>query len=177
LRRLQVNDPVNGWGDRSILLSKSPQLLEGFNFNRKYTFDSMVRCPFPYTIGRETGKLQISIPELLPGIHLYTPEKYPLFGFIIVLAVVPDFIRRAGDYDMLGYYNPEQITVETDWYPSSKGSKPSQLELQLKNPLEKDSFSLMLGIGIKFGTMGYEGKVEQVKYAGAAKVMAVKGNV
>ena len=70
---------------------------------------------------------------------------------------------------------PEDVAVETDWYPSSKGSKPTQLELQLKEPLVKDSFSLVLGIGIKFGTMGYDGKVEQVKYVGAAKVMAVKG--
>ena len=108
LRRSQVNDPVNGWGERSILLSKSPQLLEGFNFNRKYTFDSMVRCPFPYTMERETGKLQISIPELLPGIHLYTPEKHPLFAFTIVFGVIPDFKFVGGDYSAIGYQHPRR---------------------------------------------------------------------
>ena len=34
------------------------------------------------------------------------------------------------------------------------------------------SFTVMLSIGIRYGTIGVSNTIEQVKYAGAAKVMA-----
>jgi hypothetical protein len=50
------------------------------------------------------------------------------------------------------------------------------LEVSLEGPtseLSVSSFSMILSIGIRFGTVGIGGAVEQVKHAGAAKVVGV----
>jgi hypothetical protein len=63
------------------------------------------------------------------------------------------------------------------WYPASKGSQATVLEVNLQGQgfeLPASQFSIMLSIGICFGTVGMNDEVEQVKYAGTAKVLAVE---
>jgi hypothetical protein len=45
-------------------------------------------------------------------------------------------------------------------------------QLSIQKPKEVVPYCLMLSVGIRFGNPGVE-KVEQVKYAGAAKILMV----
>src|SRR6266566_4571611 len=54
LRSIQALDTESKPGQRHVVLSKKPRLLEGFSLNKKNTFDSTVRYPLSWQIDRDT---------------------------------------------------------------------------------------------------------------------------
>lgn len=175
LRPAKEMDTQHDWGQRSILLSAKPDLLAGFSLNMKNPFDAVVRNPIRYELDRSLLSAVIELPALIPGINFFVPWKYPLFSFQVTLGIVPDFyydnIREK--YAMTpGYENFYPQTKNTDWVPVSKGSEAETVELSLVDVPPDRSFTVMLSIGIRYGTIGAANTIEQVKYAGAAKVMA-----
>lgn len=173
LRAVQELDTENEKGKRAVLLSKQPNLLEGFDLNRKRSFSSIVRNPLRYTLSRAPLQATVDIPALLPGINLQTPGNYPMYSFIAILGVVPDCYFTSQGYQPSqleqGVYPKE---VYSDWYPVLNGSAPTTLEINISNTAPWDAFTLILSIGIRFGTIGADGNIQQVKYAGAAKILA-----
>ena len=178
LKPIQVADPVNEKGKRSIMLSKHTHLLQGFNFNRRPPFDSVIRNQIDYFIDRETLSAKITIPELLRDINLFIPNNYPLFGFSVTLGLVPDFIFKDGNYRTVndeGTRDPSTQSVDTEWFPSSIGSKEINLEIKLTKPNLPSSFTLLLGLGIRYGTVGEAAILQRVTYAGCAKIIGALG--
>jgi hypothetical protein len=83
--------------------------------------------------GRETLSAKVIIPELLRDINLFIPNNHPLFGFNVTLGLIPDFIFQKGEFRTVngeGHRDPSKTTVNTEWFPSVKGSK--QIELEIK---------------------------------------------
>jgi hypothetical protein len=173
LRPVQELDTENEKGKRTVLLSRQPSLLEGFDLNRKRPFASIVRNPLRYTLSRAPLQATIDIPALLPGINLQTPGNYPMYSFIAILGVVPDCHFTPQGYQPSqfeqGVYPKE---VYSDWYPVLNGSAATTLEINIGNTPPWDAFTLILSIGIRFGTIGADGNIQQVKYAGSAKILA-----
>jgi hypothetical protein len=178
LRPIQVADQVNENGKRSIMLSKHTHLLQGFNFNRKPTFDSVIRSQIGFSIDRENLNARITIPELIKDINLFIPNRHPLFGFSVTLGLVPDFVFKDGAYQAVngeGHRDPSRQTVDTEWFPSSIGSKEINLEIKLTKPNLPSSFTLILGVGIRYGTVGEGAVLQRVTYAGCAKIIGALG--
>lgn len=172
LKPIQVADPVNEKGKRSILLSSQANLLQGFNFNRNHTFDSVVRTQVLYTFDKETLSAKVVIPELIRGINLFIPNKHPLFGFTINLGVIPDFIFKGDEYRAVNnehHRDVSRVVLNTEWFPCVKGSKPLELELQLRKTDLPSSYTIILGIGIQYATLGQDAVIETVKYEKVAK--------
>lgn len=179
LRPVQLMDQISSLGTRSVCLSKAPGLLEGFSLNRKNSFDSIIRNPLTYSLSRNEANATITIPALIPGINFFVPPgRYPLYSFIVAACVVPDLYYSDNGYQPA---NPSQRFdaqyVYSGWHPVSGASSQLTLEttigLPANLPLPADA-TLMLSIGIRFGMPGANGSIEQVKYAGAAKVVAVR---
>lgn len=176
LRPVQQMDMENDWGKRSVKLSANPALLSGFSLNKRNPFDSIVRNPVSFELDRDNLAAAINLPALLPGINFFVPGKYPVFGFQATLGIVPDLFydhntrkyKPAGDYETLF---PQ--TVNTDWWPVVKGSAATRLELNCPAAPPNQSFTLMLSLGIRFGTTGAANQVDQLKYAGAARIIAL----
>jgi hypothetical protein len=61
----------------------------------------------------------------------------------------------------------------TDWFSVKSGSVALSLELALPYRPANDAFSLMLSVGMAFGTVAGDGTIVQVGYAGSARVLAV----
>ena len=181
LRPVQLVDTVSLLGERNILLSRSSHFLQGFNYNRRYPFESVVRNQIQYTIDPATLSAKLAIPDLLPGINLFIPNKNPLFGFCFVLAAVPDcvFVKGVKSYYTLDDPGAsclgQESNVETVWYPSYEGCKAMEIELKLPKPVIASSFTLVLGVGIMYGTLGIGGEVMRVENAGCAKVIGALG--
>jgi len=176
IKPIQAMDTESPHGKRNILLSGNPRLLEGFSFNRKTAFDSVIRNPVFYSVSRETLSAHVDIPALLPGINFYKPEKQPvcpMFSVIAVLGLVPDLF-----YSKLGYKSKDGYSLYTyaeatsAWYPMLKGSEAMSLDMQLDVIPPDPGFSLVLSIGIRFGTMLDANTVQQVRRTGVAKVLA-----
>jgi len=174
LKHVQKLDPRPGaFGKRSVLLSKSPSILDGFSLNRKTPLDSIIRSPLLYSVSRNTLSAHIDIPALMPGINFNTNEKSPVYSLVATLGIVPDlfygkrnYVPSSGNYQMFN-----NVSAMTAWYPVTKGSPALTLDLQHTATPPDQLFSLVLSIGIRFGAMLDANMVQQVKYAGAAKIL------
>ena len=180
IKPLQELDTVNLKGKRDIFFTKAPGLLEGFQFNKKNPFDSIVRSQVSFTLDREQLSAAVSIPKLVPGINFVVPPvNYPLFSLVVRVNPVPNLSLKGARYETVNdeFKKLSMIEPETPWYPVQKGSDAVVFEniLEAADPgILKDDFVLVMGIGIRFGTIGPDGEVQQVKYAGAAKILAVR---
>jgi hypothetical protein len=175
LKPIQEMDTQNIWGERNILLSKDPRLLEGYDLNGKILFDSVVRSPVVAGVSRIDLHAQLTIPALAPGINFYEPWSAPVYSFIATLGIIPDLVYNKNRYiAMADYMDIYPRVMKTGWFPSSTGSPASVLELKLDMAPPDDLFSVMLAVGIQFGIMKGDNKIEPLKYAGSAKVLAMR---
>ncbi|NII23559.1 hypothetical protein HB364_00605 [Pseudoflavitalea sp. X16] len=195
---VQLLDGTSNWGQRNVRLSANPQILKGFSLNRNNTFDTAIRYPIEYVLDRNTVSAFVQVPELQPGINLFAPEKYPWFSIVVSLGLVPDIIFTKdqepadADYDSFTdpqakssvhaytYPHPEYklytlpVCAVTVWHPVKKGCPAIPLELQLPVSPPDNQFTLLLSIGIRYGIQEDARIISQVRYAGAAKILAVE---
>ena len=173
VKPLQHLDTTNDLGKRNIYFSRQPGLLQGFQLNKRNPFDQIVRSPITCTLSKDEGTARIDIPLLIPGINLFVPGNFSYYSISAVLGILPDL-----DFHEQGYKDKsdgairQPVDKDTDWHLVSKGSGSQTIELTIKKPMAEVSFCLLVSVGIRFGNPGVE-KVEQVKYAGAGKVLAV----
>ncbi|HEY0680496.1 MAG TPA: hypothetical protein VGD17_19575 [Chitinophagaceae bacterium] len=176
IKPIQAMDTKSDHGKRNIYFTRHPKLLEGFSLNQRNPFDSIVRNPVSCRLDKKNMSAAIEMPALIPGINFFVPPgRHPLYSIIIVLGIVPDITFTKYGYKPLAVLDPGHAA--SSWYPVSKGSQATALEVSLQwqgHKLPVSAFSLMLSIGIRFGTVGMNDAVEQVKYAGAAKVLVVE---
>lgn len=177
LKPIQAMDTDYELGQRSILFSRGAPLLSGFHYNRIYPFDSVVRAPVSFTMDMAQLSAAMEIPDMLPGINFHPPARQAFFGFVAVLGMVPDlhYSNKAYAPEIPLLQLPQPATFFSEWYPVSKGAPGMSLLLELTQP-PVQGYGLVLGIGIRYGAPGNDGAIEQVKWAGSAKVLMGNGS-
>jgi len=176
LKIVQELDTKSTWGQRHIRFSSAPELWEGFSLNSKTTFEAFVRVPLRYQLSRDTLSAQIEIPALIPGVNFNVPAWRPLYRLQAALGVLPDYM-----YTPQEKYTPtipkntlSAYSATTEWTASSAETAPTSLEIRIPDLMpDTNAFSLMLSIGICFGTPAVGGRIAQTKDAGAAKILAM----
>ena len=173
IKPIQALDTAHDLGERDILFSKDSSLLNGFNLNKRTLFESIVRNPLSFSLDRKTLSGTIEIPQLIPGINFINPGKHAFFGLVAAIGVIPDVLYSKDGYRCCwGKDEPwGSQWVVSEWFSSLEGSKPFTLSVQYTQPVLDQSFALMLSVGIKFGTMGIGGAIQQVPHAGAGKIL------
>lgn len=171
MQPIQKMDTGSEVGKRNILLTKNPRLLEGFTLNRRYYFESIVRTPVSCTIQKE--QVIVHLPSLLPGINFMVPGNYSWYQFIAVAGLVPDLYYTEHGYMPKGerHYSPEYIT--SDWLPVNSPAPAGKLIIPGLPERKPDTCSIMVALGVAFGTMQGQ-EIEPVKYVGGAKVIGVE---
>ncbi len=172
---IQLTDTVNPLGERHILFSKNRRLLEGFQLNRQTNFDALIRHPLHYTLSRKSGKATVQVPELIPGINFHPYWPHPLFRLVLSLGVIPDLVPGQLGYQAAtapGEYYTN--VIQSDWLLSGTpaAAQSHTIQMQGDTPLT-DSASLMLAIGIEFGTPLTANLIKPVPRAGCAKILAL----
>jgi len=175
---IQKLDTAHSHGQRDVLISKNPWLLEGFSLNKEKGFDSFIRNPLTWSVSREALSARIELPALLPGINLLATDKFPMYSIIASLGIVPDFFYTEHGFlpssrDYTTHHVGVMSSVDTGWHPTLQGSPAMPLELKLSAVPPDQSFSLLLSIGIRFGAMINANTVQQVKHEGAAKILGM----
>lgn len=174
MKKVQELDTESPRGKRNVCISKAPQILEGFSLNKRNSFDNIVRSPLICSITKADLHARLELPALLPGINFFAPVNQPMCRMVMAFGVMPDIVfsndeyAPAGDYAMV--YPKYMFTA---WQPVLQGCDAQVLEFTLPTP-PGNAFSLILSVGICFGTIGDGGAVQQVKYAGAGKVVMVR---
>jgi hypothetical protein len=174
LKPIQKMDTETEFGQRGILISKNPRLLEGFTLNRRYLFDSIVRNPVTFSLSKKEGKATVQIPALLPEINFVAPGNYQWYQFRVVFGIIPDLFYNGHRYWPQGNeinFSPE--IAETNWLPVNSNAAAVSLSLNLQYQPETPSYSCMLAIGLAFGTL-QAGHIQPVKYIGAAKILGME---
>lgn len=174
MKPIQAMDTISELGKRHIALSQYPSILEGFSLNRKTGFDSIVRAHIGCQVSRDNLHVRVDIPALLPGINLYAPKAHPLYAITVVFGIIPDLFYTNRHYTPLNEYAGMAPAVRmTEWYPLLEGSPATALEITHPIVPPDEQFSIMISIGIRFGMMRSATLIDQVPYAGAARVLAM----
>ena len=180
---IQELDTEHEKGERNIVLSKNPGLLQGFNLNRRTPFDTIVANPLAYTLSKETLTASITFPALIPGINFFVPEKYPWYKFIVIVGTVEDMFYDSKGYQPQRGYGKEMnswVLEESDWMTVHAGAPAVSKQYTklgdcyggVAEIAKLSSYSLLLAVGIAFGTM-QKGQIEMVKYVGGGKILGM----
>lgn len=168
LQPIQKMDTESEWGQRHILLTKQPRLLEGFSLNRRYLFETIVRTP---VICRLQGQQAIiDLPALLPAINFMAPGNYNWYKFIGVAGLIPDVYYTEHGYQPMEseYFN--HAISESDWLPVNAPTAAASLVIDDLPEQKPGNCSSMVALGIAFGIMNGT-EIKPVKYVGGAKVI------
>ncbi len=177
--QMQRDDAEHPRGQRSFRLSAHKTLFNGFSFNRKFPFDGVVLSSIESRIDRAAGVATVVIPPLLTNIQLRPFCKLPYFRFVVTFGGVSD-LEYSPLHQKYIPVEPHYATVGkfafTEWalVCNNLPEQTVTIDLEVAEHPITDPVTLILGIGIQFGTIGPDGKPDMVKYAGCGKILLLK---
>lgn len=176
LKHLKQQDTEGQLGKRALRLSSIPTLLHGFPVSVRHNiFDSILRTTMRWSLSRDTRSARIDVPALTRQINFFPGNEQPYFCVSAVLGIVPDvlFNEAKGAYGppewFDGMYVP--VTMSSPWYPVKEGAPPITLEISTDMAPPDDSYVVMLSVGVRFGALYSNDKVELLENLGAAKIL------
>ncbi|MHB9054732.1 MAG: hypothetical protein ACYC2P_01085 [Paludibacteraceae bacterium] len=166
-------------GARTILISKSREIFEGFNLNRKFPFNTVFRTSLQVEIDKQEGKMLVKIPRIVTANDLYNVQRLPYFRLTFNLSHFHDiaFNPEMHGYEVdLGNQYLRSTEESTGWMSANDIIPEQTIELNL-NKVILDEYmprlTCMGSAGIEFGAVGPGGVIEPVKHACCAKILSV----
>jgi hypothetical protein len=176
-KNIQARDDAHEKGKRSILFSRFGHVLEGFQLNRKNSFESIIRGNVQVQFIRDEAKAIVQLPELVPDMSFLPPVASPVFNIAISFGTLPDLHFIDGGFSM-HQQNPLYMqlctTYQTPWYYAADTIAAQTVELVLNNPLQTiPQDTLALAISVNFGNPVTNELVKSVRYVGGGKILKV----
>lgn len=171
--KIQKMDTVSKGGQRAVLFSSFGKLLDGFNINQTYSFDSILRYPLTFSISRETMTASVEIPDLIPGFNFYPDKNQSLYRLRVAFIMLPDLVFGKYGYQPIVDISLLPKEIATDWHTAIQKSEATSLSVSLPYSPEVNS-GLLLSIGIEYGVQLENGDVKRVLKAGSGKILAVR---
>lgn len=178
--KMQKANQTDEKGKRPVCLSKYKHSLIGFNLNRQFLFNSVLRSQLSFDIDREKLTAFVQFSAINTDFDLMNVQRLPYFRLIVSLGTVSDMIFKAE----LDDYTPSTpnlhgiaINQSTDWFPTTGRVEPTELNLQMNDSdciQLTDEVSVILSVAIEFANIGIDNQPIAVKYAGSCKVLDVK---
>jgi len=178
-RKILKLDNVNEIGKRHLRFSECKQELEGYNLNKKYPITSILKVSPMAELNRETLQATVSVPRINTSTDLENIQRLPYFRLILCLGLVSDMMYnpdgRISKYKpVIDELNGERISLIGEWLSTNDIISPQVLSVRLYEdllPLLTDDVTVLLSMGVEFGTVGFGGVIEQVKRAGCGKIL------
>ena len=177
-KNLMKLDTVSEIGRRNLKLTQNKEILEGFNFNRNYPFNTVVRISPQWELDRDKLYATVTIPRINTDIDLLNIQKLPFFRLIVAIGTVSDlaYNETKKEYkplvpDLHGASN----STTGAWYKTQSIVPEQTLTVELNDSLVEeltDDVSVLLSMAIEFGNIGMTDEPVEVKYAGCGKVLA-----
>ena len=178
-KSLMKLDEVSEIGRRNLYLSVYPQALEGFNFNRNYPFNTVLRVAPIAELNRETLTANVRVPRINTDVDLYNLQRLPFFRLIVSIGAVSDieYDESVNDYvPLIPQIHGISEVVTSEWYPTQT-IVPEQLMNVSFGEEEQNALTnhvtVLVSMAIEFGNVGFTGQPQEVKYAGCGKVLKV----
>lgn len=166
-------------GKRSLKLTVFKQALEGFNFNRNYPLNTVLRVSPTVELNREKLQAIVTIPRINTDIDLLNGQRLPFFRLLLAIGTVSDLEYKAelNDYYPLVFNLHGVSKTFTGAWNSTQTILPDQiltvgLGQEEMNQLT-DNVTVLVSLAVEFGNVGFTGEPVEVKYAGSGKVIKV----
>ncbi len=176
-KAIQLRDTSHQSGERAILFSQFGHILEGFQLNRKNTFESVIRGNVSVQFNRTESKLIVHLPELIPGISFIPPTKSPVFNINVTFGTIPDLFYFSSGYAITGNDTTHQQLITnhvTPWSFIGNHLPAKSFELTLSEPKWMQPNELLAAIiSINFGTPVTNELIKINKHVGAGKILKV----
>ena len=139
----------------------------------------MLRVSTQTELNRETLQAVVLVDRINPANDVLNVQNLPYFRLIVTLGTVSDMERSTNGY---AYYptapmlHGATLSQKSNWYPANSIVEAHSIQLQMgEQELAEltDQVTVIVGMGIEFGTIGIDGQPEAVKYAGSGKVLKV----
>lgn len=179
-KNLMKLDTVSEIGRRNLRLSENKEMLEGFNFNRTYPFNTVVRISPLWELDRDTITATVTVPRIHTDIDLLNIQKLPFFRLMVAVGTMSDmaYNETKNEYKALvPDLHGASHTTTGEWQKTQSIIPEQILKVQLSDSLVAeltDDVSVLLSIAVEFGNIGMTDEPVEVKYAGCGKVLAVK---
>jgi len=173
-------DTTSEFGKRNLKLSEYRHVLEGFNFNREYPFNTVLRISPRWEIDREHLLAKVTFPRINTDIDLLNIQKLPFFRLIIVIGTISDLVynHEIEEYEPVVYDLHGHCDTLTGKWNSTQTILPEQtMILQMAEEevgLLTENVTVLLSVAVEFGNVGYTKEPVEVKYAGCGKVLGVR---
>ena len=177
LMKLDTTSPV---GTRNLKLTTYKAALEGFNFNRNYPFNTVLRASPRWELNRDTLEAVVTVPRINTDIDLLNVQKLPFFRLIVVVGTISDMVfdPALNDYKPLVLkLHGASTTVTGDWNSTQTILPGHTITVQMSaSQIARmtDDVTVLLSMAVEFGNVGFTGEPVEVKYAGCGKVLAVE---
>jgi hypothetical protein len=176
---LQKTDTEGTTGRRGIYLSRYRHTLDGFNFNRTYPFNTVLRNGVTGEIQRDALTATVRVPRINTDVDVYNVLRLPYFRLVVSLGAVSDvqYDDAVRSYEPIvpAIHGISEV-VTGDWVLSENVLPEQTIEVALGDEEKQyltDNVSLVLSIAIEFGKVGFTGAPQEVKNAGNGKVIKV----
>ena len=172
-------DTTSEFGKQNLMLSEYKQVLEGFNFNREFPFNTVLRILPRWEINREQLKAVVTIPRINTDIDLLNIQKLPFFRLIIVIGAISDvrYNPDKNEYEPIAYeLHGHSSTLTGKWNSTQTILAEHTMTVQLSEEEASyitENVTVLLSMAVEFGNVGYTEEPVEVKYAGCGKVVAV----
>jgi len=178
-KSLMKLDTVSEVGKRNLKLTENKDILEGFNFNRNYPFNTVVRISPQWVLDRDNIQATVTVPRINTDIDLLNIQKLPFFRLMVAIGTVSDLAYNGAknEYkplvpDLHGASN----TTTGEWFKTQSIVPEQTLTVQLNDALVAemtDDVTVLLSMAVELGNIGLTDEPVEVKYAGCGKVLAV----
>ena len=178
--KMQKANTTGEKGKRPVRLSQFRQALDGFNFNRNYPFNTVMRVSTTYELNRETLSASVTVHRINTDMDLLNIQRLPYFRIIVVLGAVSDmlFDEKLKDYiPTVPALHGVSVVSNSQWFSANTILDEQTLTVQLSKKqasLLTDEVSVVLSIAVEFGMVGFTGEPVEVKYAGCGKVICCR---
>lgn len=176
IMKLDTTSPV---GERNLILSENKGALNGFNFNRNYPLNTVLRVSPQWELKRDTLQAVVSIPKINTDIDLLNIQKLPFFRLIAAIGTISDTVYNQAQeqYEpVVGELNGVSQTLTGEWNSTQTILPEQTMTVALPEScieLLTDNVTVLLSLAVEFGNVGFTGQPVEVKYAGCGKVIAV----
>lgn len=174
--KLDANHEV---GQRWLELSRCREVLEGYNLNRKFPFNSVFRASLRLELNKKRGVMTVKVPRINPVHDLYNVQSLPFFRLCFVIGYIADFEFNAAGFP--DKYIPRLASIHahskeliTDWMSAADLIAARDFEIDMGYNIDDEHLSFLTvlgGVGIQFAKMGLGAQIESVKYASCSKIM------
>ena len=180
-KKLMNLDTEHVVGERVLKISPYRQVLENFNLNRNFPFNSVLKVSPTYEVNRESLQATVTFPRINTMNDLLNIQRLPYFRLIVSLGIISD-IAYHPEYEKkkyaptLGISYGSHVSTISNWFSALDSIDEQTLNLQMGKvffDLLTDEVTLLLGIGIEFGNVGFAGQITEVKRSCCGKILHV----